>query len=63
MESRFPRYKGKWPEWYYIATLNGRPVLRDGQVPIYWRKKVAAEDFKDWTGVKIERCRVVISRS
>lgn len=53
--------QGKWPTWYYIAMEDGKPILRDGQVPIYWMKKVAVADFKDWSGAIIKRCRVTVS--
>lgn len=55
----FPR-QGKRATWYYIAMLNGTPVVRDGQLPVFWHRRVAREEFKDWKGVTIARCRVEV---
>lgn len=51
----------RWPIRYYIAVdEKGKPILRDAQVPIFWRKGVAKDEFKNWPGSKIKRCSILI---
>ena len=57
---RHPKAK-RWPTRYYVAVDDkGSPIVRDAQVPIYWQKKVAKDDFHNWSGTVIKRCSILI---